>query len=337
MPNNNIEIRDDSYTEDIMRKVKKKKFHIYYGNDPRLNVAKIPFDIPQLDKILGGGLPLGRTTLVVGNFGAGKTFFGQLSIANFQKNNLTTAYVDVERRFDPEWFTHSNIDVSKLFVAQPDSGENALDICEFLVKEKFGLVVLDSVAALSPVAELEGQMEDSTVAALARLLNKGLRKITNENVASEDLSYKGTAFLVINQIRSGIGPFTTYSLPGGQGQQYFTSILLRVMRGAYIEQDGKKIGFNMKFHTDKNNLAEWPQECSLPFLFTGKIDTVGGLVELALDVGIIKQAGPYYYLPWEEDKKIQGKQGLIEHIKADSKLFDEIKERIYQSEQTQLE
>jgi len=331
--NNDIEIRDDEYTEDIIRKSKKKKFHIYRGDDKRLNVTKIPFDIPQLDKVLGGGLPLGRTTLVVGNFGAGKTFFGQLSIANFQRYNLTAAYVDVERRFEPNWFRSSGIDINKLFVAQPNSGENALDICAFLVEEKFGLVVLDSVAALAPTAELEGTMEDFTVAALARLFNKGLRKVTTENIADEDLVYKGTAFVVVNQIRSGIGPFTSYALPGGSGQQYFTSILLRVMKGSYIEKDDKKIGFNMKFHTDKNNLTEWPQECSLPFLFTGKIDTIGGLVELALDVGVIKQAGPFYYFPWQTDKKIQGKQALIEHLKDDSKLFEEVKKRIYESEQ----
>ena len=191
---------------------------------------------------------------------------------------------------------------------------------------------MDSVAALVPMAELEGTMEDFTVAAIARLLNKGLRKITSENIANEDLTYKGTAFVIINQMRSGIGPYTSYSLPGGQGQQYFTSILLRVMKGSYIEKDGKRIGFNMKFHTDKNNLTEWPQECSLPFLFTGKIDTVGGLVELALDLGIIKQAGPYYYFSWQEDKKIQGKQALIEHLKGDSKLFEEVKGKIYETE-----
>ena len=327
---NKIEIRDDEYTKDIIQKARRKKLHVYYGNDPRLIPYKVPFDIPQLDTILGGGIPLGRSILVTGNFGSGKTFFGQITMANFQKNNLSVAYVDTERRYDPEWFSHSGINVDKLFVAQPDSGENALDICAFFIQEKMGLVVLDSVAALAPTAELEGSMDDNTVAAIARLLNKGLRKITAENIADEDLVYRGTAFMIINQMRSGIGPFTSYSLPGGQGQQFFSSIILRVMRGSWLEEDGKKIGFNMKFHTEKNNLAEWPQECHLPFNFTGMLDTVGGLVELAIDIGVIKQAGPYYFFTGSEDKKIQGKQALIEHIKGNTELFEEIKAKIYE-------
>lgn len=330
--NINIEIRDDNYTDDIMRKAKKKKFHIFKGDDKRLNVPKIPFDIPQLDRVLGGGLPLGRTILVVGNSSAGKTFFSQLALANFQRRGLTTAYVDTERRYEPLWFGNSGIDINKLFVAQPDSGENALDICEFLVAEKFGLVVLDSIAALIPMAEVEGTMEDSTIASLARLFNKGLRKVTRENIADEDLTYRGTAFIAINQIRSGIGLYTSYALPGGQGQQFFASIILRVMRGSYIDIDKKRIGFNMKFHTDKNNLAEPLQECSLPFHFTGIIDTIGGLVELAIEIGVIKQTGAYYYFPWQEEKKIQGKQAVIEHLKEDLNLFNEVKERIYQVE-----
>ena len=323
-----IELRTNENTEDVIKRAKKRKFHIFYGNDPRLEVYKVPFDIPSLDTVLGGGLPLGRTTLVVGNFGAGKTFFAQLAMATFQRTGLSVAYVDTERRYDPVWFEKSGIDISKLYVAQPDSGENALDMCVFLVEEKTGLVVMDSAAALSPTAELEGGMEDSTVAALARLMNKGLRKITNANIADEDLKYRGTSFIVINQIRSGIGPYTTYSLPGGQGQQFFSSIILRVMRGSFIEDEMKnKIGFNMKFHTEKNNLTTWPQECQLPFHFSGALDSVGGLLEVAIDVGVIKQAGPYYF--YTEDKKYMGKQAMIEVMKQDNNLFNEIRQKIY--------
>lgn len=324
-----VEIRDINDTEDIIKKAKRRKYHIFYGNDPRLEVIKIPFDIPAIDTVLGGGLPLGRTVLVVGNFGSGKTFFAQLAIANFQRKGYSVAYVDTERRYDPEWFTLTGIDINKLFVAQPDSGENALDMCVFLVEQKIGLVVMDSAAALAPTVELEGGMEDSNVAALARLLNKGLRKVTSLNIADEDLIYKGTSFIIVNQIRSGIGPYTSYSLPGGQGQQYFSSIILRVMRGSFIEDEGKKkIGFTMKFHTEKNNLAMWPQECQLPFNFTGKLDTVGGLLEMALDLNIVKQAGPYYFYK-DEEHKIMGKQAMVEKLKSNKEMFEAIKAEIY--------
>ena len=326
-----IEIRDVEDTGAIARKAAKKHYHIFVGSDPRLKVTRVPFDIPLLDKVLGGGLPLGRTVLTVGNFGAGKTFFAQTCMANFQRKGYTVAYVDTERRFEPEWFRKSGVDTDKLLVAQPISGENALDMCAFFVAEKIGLVVLDSVAALVPMAELEGGMEDSTVASIARLFNKGLRKITELNIADEDLLYKGTSFLVINQMRSGIGPYTSYGLPGGQGQQFFSSIILRIMRGSYLEDaDKKKIGFNMKFYTEKNNIAEPLQECSLPFYFSGMIDTVGGLVELALDLGIVKQNGAFFF--YDEDKKIQGKQAFIENLRKDTKLFEIIQKRIYDAQ-----
>lgn len=314
---------------DFTKKAKKRKLRIYDGSDKRLIVVKVPFGIPQIDTVLGGGIPLGRTIVVTGNFGAGKTFFSQMTMANFQKLGYSVAYVDTERRYDPPWFASSGVNIDTLKVAQPSSGENALDTCAFLVEEKFGLVVLDSIAALVPTAELEGSMEDSTIASQARLLNKGLRKITELNIASEDLTYKGTAFVLLNQMRSGIGPFTTYALPGGKGQQFFASILLRIMRGSYIEEDGKKVGFNMKFVTDKNNITTWPQECSLPFRFSGTIDTVGGLVELAIDVGVIIQKGPYFYLPLSEEKAIMGKQALIERLKEDKTLFKTIQEKVY--------
>jgi recombination protein RecA len=332
----NLAVRDIGDAKSIIAAARKKKYHVFLGNDPRLVVIKVPFDIPLLDNVLGGGLPLGRTTLVVGNFGAGKTFFAQIAMALFQRLGYSVAYVDTERRYDPEWFAKSGVNVETLLVGQPDSGENALDICAFLVEQKTGLIVLDSVAALEPCAELEGQMEDATVASLARLLNKGLRKITSLNVADEDLEYRGTAFLVINQMRSGIGPYTTYALPGGKGQQFFSSIIMKVMRGSFIEDPHekdfqnkpKKIGYTMKFETDKNNLAEWPRHCELPFHFTGSIDSVGGLVEIALDLGIIKQSGAFYWFN-DETKKLQGKQALIEHLKENEKLCEELKAKIY--------
>lgn len=310
------------------KEAKKKKIPLLKGSSKKLAVTLVPFDISSLDTVLGGGLPLGRTVLVTGNFGVGKTFFGQLALANFQRRGYTVAYVDTERRFEPNWFSKSGIDLDNLYVGQPNSGENALDTCIFLVEQQFGLVVLDSVAALVPTVELEGTMENSTVASQARLLNKGLRTITGINKASDDLNYRGTAFVMINQMRSGIGPFTSYMLPGGQGQQYFASIILRILRGSYIEVDGKKEGFNMKFTTDKNNLTAPFQQCNLPFRFSGIIDTVGGLVELALELDIIKQKGPYYSLPDGEDRKIMGKQAVVEELKQNSQLFKLIQDKV---------
>jgi len=312
----------------VEKRAKKRKLRLLRGDDPKLEIVKIPFEISALDTILGGGIPLGRTTLITGNFGVGKTFFSQLAMAKFQTEAYKVAYIDTERRYEPKWFANSGIDIKALSVSQPDSGENALETCQFLVEEQYGLIVLDSVAALVPTAEMEGTMEDSTVAAQARLLNKGLRKITALNRASEDLGYRGTAFLLINQLRSGIGPFTSYSLPGGQGQQYFASIILRISRGGYLQENGKKNGFIMKFMTDKNNLASPLQQCQLPFTFAGLIDTVGGLVEMALDLDIIKQKGPYYTLPMEGETSIMGRLAVVEKLKLDNGLFQQLQDLV---------
>lgn len=321
--------------EAVLSHAKKNKLRILRGSDPKLIVKRIPFDIPQLDTVLGGGLPLGRMTLVVGNFGAGKTFFAQMAMKLFQQHNLLAAYVDTERRFDRDWWIKSGVNVDNLLVGLPHSGENAIDMCTDLIKDRVGLVVLDSIAALVPMAELEGSAEDSTIASQARLLNKGLRKITDLNIAGEEASdkYEGSAFLALNQMRSGMGPYSTYALPGGKGQQYFSSILLRVQKGPWILEGKDKVGFDMKFTTDKNNLTEWPLECALPFKFTGVIDTVGGLLELAIDVGVILQKGAYYYLPegLGTGKGFQGKQALIELLKTDGDLFEKIKAAVYAS------
>ena len=309
------------------KKAKKEKRSLLMGDDEKLIPIKVPLDIPQLDSILGGGIPLGRMMEIFGNWGVGKTYLAQIIIAAFQKKGYIAAYVDNESRYDPGWFQKTGIDVSKLYVSQPSSGEDALDTVIFMIKEKIGVVVLDSVAALVPTSELEGSMDDNQMAAQARMLNKALRKIREANRAEEE--YQGSAFIAINQMRSGIGPFTSYMLPGGQGQQYFAAILLRVSKGPKFEEHGKKAGFYLKCHTEKNNLAEDHQECELPFRLEGVIDTVMGLTEIALDLGIIVRKGPYFIY---DEKKVMGKLALIEEIKADKNLRKEIEKKIYEKE-----
>lgn len=321
-------IESGEVSEDIAKKAKKRKIKLLTGNDRKLVPYKVPFDIPALDKMLGGGIPLGRFTEIIGNSAVGKTFFTQLVMANFQRKGHQVAYVDVERRYDPVWFSNTGVDIDHLYVAQPSSGENALDTVIFLIEEKFGLVILDSVAALSPTAELEADMDTASIGAQARLFNRGLRKITEINSASDDLSYKGTAFLAINQLRAGIGgPYTPHdSLPAGKGQQYFASILLRISRGGWIKQDEKRIGFDMIFRTDKNNLAEPYQECTIPFRFSGVLDTFAGLFELALDLGIVSRKGPYFLY---DGKQMLGKEGFIEKIKTEPSFKEEIERKVF--------
>lgn len=310
--------------DEILKDLKKsaKRGIVSTGDDPHLHIDKLQFNIPLLDNILGGGLPYGRMIEFIGDFGAGKTYLSQKAIAEVQKKGEIAAYIDVEKCFDPKWFEISGVNLKKLIVVRPGTGEEALSLTVDLVESGVGIVVLDSVAALIPTAELEGEIEDSFMAGQARLFNKGLRKITQVN--------SKTIFLAINQVREGIGgPYVKESLPAGRGQQFFASIILKVMKGRLIEDgsDKKKIiGFKMRCRTDKNKLTQPFQECELPFIFEGGvIDVLAGLVELAIDCGIIKKRGPWYDLM---DQHILGKLGVAEYLRNNEDVQEEIRKQI---------
>jgi len=295
------------------------------GNDEKLKMRRFSTFIPSLDNILGGGIPFGRNLLVYGDSSAGKTWVCQKIIEAAQKQNLSTAFIDVERTFDQAWFQHSGISLEKLVIVQPTHGDQAINIATDMIKAKVSVVVLDSVAALIPATMLEETSEEKRIGELARLFNNGLRKITAANHHGESV------FIAINQPRAGIGGYIpTEALPAGKGQWFFSSIILRIGRGAFVKEkeDGKDVkkGFVMKISTEKNKTAAPYQTCELTFNYAdGAIDYIAGAVEVAMDLKIIDQRGPWFY--WHEEK-VSGKEGMQNFFRANLEMFEKLKEEI---------
>lgn len=315
--------------KDIIKYISKEvpESDIALASDSRFVIDRISTDIPFLDSLLGGGLPFGRTIEIFGDFSTGKTFLAQMMIKAIQRKGLIAAFVDVEKTFDPKWFTVSGIDLDKLLLAQPASGEEALDVAIQLVKSEVPIVVLDSIAALMPMTMAEEGMEKKFIGIQARLYNDGLKRITSAN------RHNKTIFVPLNQTRVGIGGYIpTDALPAGKGQYFFSHIMLKVSRGAVIkDKEEKKIGFRMKLFVEKNKTAGTMfQSCELPFLFSGVIDTFSGLVELAIDSKIITQTGPYYHYG---DNKFLGKNNLIEFLKQNGEEFEMLKKKVLKQDE----
>jgi recombination protein RecA len=301
---------------------------LLFGNDPFLQVKRLPFDIDVLDRILGGGLPFGRLSLITGDSAVGKTLLAQFAVRSAQKRDLASGFVDTERTFDPEWWQKTGVDLQKVLVCQPSSGEEALDVVISMVRQGIELVVLDSVAALIPTAEIEQSTQEFLIGAQARLFNKGLRKITQANKEGHSI------FVAINQTRVGIGPVGVPledALPAGRGQRFFATLEIKLSRGGYIKDENKRrIGLTIRCRTVKNKVFTPMLECDLPFRWDeGAIDTLAGLLEIALDLDIIRKTGAIYRFGEEQ---FRGKLHVIDALKENPSLFQRLKEAIESAE-----
>lgn len=283
------------------------------GNDPDLRLQLVPTGITPLDEVLGGGIPRGRFCLVVGNFSTGKTFFCQRAIKTAQDAGLTTAYIDTERAFNPEWFAATGVDLARLPVATPLTGEQAFDILHILVEKEFDLVVVDSLAAMVPMSEIEEGMEKQAVGAQARLINRGLRKLFSIN--------SNSAVMLTNQVRSPIGSvYLTETHPGGKGQDFWAWLTIKMRRKGWIMESKKgadtvRVGFNMVFAITKSKQCAPYQEVEVPFYFTGKLDLLSALLDTAIERGIIDQRAASY--TWG-DEKFHGRKKVLAYLEENN-------------------
>ena len=286
------------------------------GDAPELIVRKESTGVPPLDLILGGGLPRRRLTLLMGAEGHGKSFLAHRLVAAFQQRGLSSVYVDVERAFEPDWAVNLGIDLKsdKLVVAQPPTGEAAVNVVVESLKAKVDLVIIDSIAALVPTKLLDSEAEDVFVGLLARLVNPAVGRWQQLN--------EGSVLLMVNQVRDVIGtPFHEERCPGGRMQGYASSLTLRVRRRGWLTDKNKRIGFPMFFRVEKTKvpgIIPW-SSCEVPFLFDGSLDVVESLVNVAIERGIIRQEGPHYYL-W--DRKIYGRNNVIELFRENPDLME---------------
>ena len=294
------------------------------GEEGRPPVDVIPTGSIALDVALGiGGLPKGRVIEVYGPESSGKTTLTLHAIANVQKAGGTAAFIDAEHALDPEYARKLGVDIDNLLVSQPDTGEQALEIADMLIRSgAIDLIVIDSVAALVPRAEIEGEMGDSHVGLQARLMSQALRKITGA------LHAHGTTAIFINQLREKIGvmfgsPETT---TGGKALKFYASVRLDIRRIETLKDGSEPVGNRTRVKVVKNKMAPPFKQAEFDVLFGEGISREGSLIDLGVEQGIVKKSGAWY--TYEGDQLGQGKENARQFLRDNPDLTDELDKRL---------
>lgn len=278
----------------------------------------------SLDIALGvGGYPKGRIVEIYGPESSGKTTFALHAIAEVQKAGGRAAFIDAEHALDPVYASKLGVDVGDLLLSQPDTGEQALEICEALVRsEAISLVVIDSVAALVPEAEIEGEMGDSHVGLQARLMSQALRKL------SGTISKTNTIVIFINQLREKVGVFfgNPETTPGGRALKFYSSIRLDVRRAEQLKQGDNVVGNKVTIKVVKNKVAPPFKSASLDIIYGEGISKEAELIDLATEIAILEKSGAWY--SYNGEKLSQGKENLRLILKENKKLYDELETKV---------
>ena len=270
-----------------------------------------------------GGLPKGRIIEIYGPESSGKTTVALHCVAEAQKLGGTAAFIDAEHALDPVYAEKLGVDIDELYVAQPDNGEQALDICEALVRSgAIDIVVIDSVAALVPKAEIEGDMGDSHVGLQARLMSQALRKLAGV------ISKTNAIAIFINQLREKVG--VVYGNPetttGGKALKFYASVRLDIRKGEPIKNGTEVIGNRTKIKIVKNKVAPPFRTCTVDMLYGEGISREGELLDLAVEHDFIKKAGAFY--SYEGERIGQGRDNARKYLKEHPEMFDEIEKKL---------
>ncbi|MCA0336237.1 MAG: recombinase RecA [Actinobacteria bacterium] len=294
------------------------------GDDVRPPIEVIPTGSIALDVALGiGGLPRGRVVEIYGPESSGKTTVALHAVANAQKAGGIAAFIDAEHALDPEYAKKLGVDIDNLLVSQPDTGEQALEIADMLIRSgSLDIIVIDSVAALVPRAEIEGEMGDSHVGLQARLMSQALRKITGA------LNSTGTTAIFINQLREKIGvmfgsPETT---TGGKALKFYASVRLDVRRIETLKDGSDAVGNRTRVKVVKNKVSPPFKQAEFDILYGHGISREGGLIDMGVDQGFVRKAGAWY--TYEGDQLGQGKENARNFLKDNPDLADELERKI---------
>ena len=290
------------------------------GDASHLDVAVIPTGCLALDIALGvGGLPRGRITEVYGPEGSGKTTVCQHVVAQAQKMGGVAAFIDMEHALDPRYVAKCGVDIESLYISQPDTGEQALEIAEALVRSgAVDVIVIDSVAALVPRAEIEGEMGDSHPGLQARLMSQALRKLSGA------IKQSNAVIIFTNQLRMKIGvlfgsPETT---SGGRALKFYASVRLDVRRIKSIKYQGEVVGQATRIRVTKNKVAPPFRIAEFDIMFGQGISREGDLLDVGLGLDIVDKRGSYYY--FEEENFAQGRENAKLYLKENSEFADKI-------------
>ncbi|MET0740926.1 MAG: recombinase RecA [Candidatus Nanopelagicales bacterium] len=294
------------------------------GDEGRAPIEVIPTGSIALDVALGiGGLPRGRVVEIYGPESSGKTTVALHAVANAQRNGGIAAFIDAEHALDPEYAKNLGVDTDALLVSQPDTGEQALEIMDMLIRSgALDIIVVDSVAALVPRAEIEGEMGDSHMGLQARLMSQALRKITGA------LSNTGTTAIFINQLREKIGiqfgnPETT---TGGRALKFYSSVRLDVRRIETLKDGSDPVGSRTRVKVVKNKVSPPFKQAEFDILYGIGISREGGLLDMGVEHGFVRKSGAWY--TYEGDQLGQGKENARAFLRDNPDLADEIEKKI---------
>ena len=293
------------------------------GESKHMEVDTVPSGSLSLDLALGvGGYPKGRIIEIYGPESSGKTTFALHAIAEVQKTGGRAAFIDAEHALDPAYAKNLGVDINELLLSQPDTGEQALEICEALVRsEAVSIIVIDSVAALVPQAEIDGEMGDSHVGLQARLMSQALRKLSGA------ISKTNTICIFINQLREKVGimfgnPETT---PGGRALKFYSTIRLEVRKGEAIKVGENIIGNKTNIKVVKNKVAPPFKTATLEIMYGEGVSKEGELIDLAVNAGIIEKSGAWF--AYNGEKIGQGKENVKLLLKERRELYDELEQK----------
>jgi recombination protein RecA len=302
------------------------------GEKGSMKIESVPTGALSLDLALGiGGLPRGRVTEIYGPESSGKTTLALHVVAEAQRNGGICAYVDAEHAMDPVYAKAIGVDIDQLLISQPDTGEQALEITDMLVRSgAIDVIVVDSVAALTPRAEIEGDMGDSHVGLQARLMSQALRKLT------ANLNKSNTICIFINQLREKIGvmfgsPETT---PGGRALKFYSSIRLDIRRIESIKDGVEVVGNRTRVKVVKNKCAPPFKQAEFDIMYSKGISREGSTLDMGVDLGIIKKSGAWF--TYDGEQLGQGRENAKNFLSNNPEVMVEISDRIWQTVRPQV-
>jgi len=294
------------------------------GDETRAKIEVIPTGSIAMDIALGiGGLPRGRVVEIYGPESSGKTTLALHAVANAQRNGGIAAFIDAEHALDPEYAQKLGVDTDALLVSQPDTGEQALEIMDMLIGSgSLDVIVIDSVAALVPRAEIEGEMGDSHVGLQARLMSQALRKIAGR------LSQTKTTAIFINQLREKIGVFfgSPETTTGGKALKFYASVRIDVRRIETLKEGTNPVGNRTRAKIVKNKMAPPFKQAEFDILYGIGISREGGLIDMGVEEGFVKKSGAWF--TYDGDQLGQGKENARKFLRDNPDLTDELERRI---------
>ena len=306
--------------EDAIKELlKNKDLNLQLGNSDSFDYGRIPFNIPALDKLTGGGIPKKRFTLIYGPTNVGKSYLASQVVVNAQKEGGLAAWIDTELSWDSDWMAKCGVDTSSILVSQPTHGEVALETIRALMDNGVDVIVLDSIAGLVPTDMAEKEFGYSPMAWQARFVNSSLPKLLAH-------LHHGSAFVAINQVRASLGPVALDNMPGGVAQSFFAHFLMQVRRHGWIKEKDTNVGFDMEVRLRKTKVGgeNW-KSAIVPFRVSGGIDVLESYIREGIAQKIISQGGAWYTY---KDTKAMGLNGIKKFFLENENAFEELKSEL---------